>query len=365
MLEDAVPRTQRPARGLVVSILQRLAASPGQFLASLLFVALSVAVLLPLFRWSVVDATWSGSAEQCREAGGACWAFLREKFRFILLGFYPSAAQLQAIAATLIVMGLAVVTMLPRFWRRGLVVAWPIVIGLAAAIMGGWLGGTPVSTQQWGGLPLTLFLAVVGFAAAFPLGIVLAIARRSQMLVLRWLAIAFIELMRGVPLIAVLYFSTLLLPLMLPAGSTVDKLLRAQTAFVLFVSAYMAEIVRAGLQAVPSGQYEASMALGMDWRRMMQLVVLPQALRTVIPAFVTLGIGIFLDTTLVTVIGLFDLLNTARAAATDAAWLGFYYEAYAFAAAIYFTFSYLSSRYSLWLEGYLRPATRSSVSPGS
>ena len=338
------------------SLLRRLAPSPVSLVLSGIFLLLVLLLLVPLFRWAVLDATWSGTSEQCRASGGACWAFLREKTRFILLGFYPLALQYQAVAASLVLVAISVMSMLPRFWGRRLLLLWPLAITAAIVIMSGWPSGIWVPTQQWGGLPLTLLLATIGFAAAFPLGIALALGRRSNMLVLRSLSMLFIEVMRGVPLIAVLYFSTLLLPLMLPSGASLDKLLRAQTAIVLFVSAYMAEIVRAGLQSVPSGQYEAASALGLKWPQMMRLVILPQALRAVIPAFVTLGIGIFLDTTLVIVIGLFDLLNTARAAATDAGWLGFYYEAYGLAAVIYFAIAYSASRYSRWLEQYLRPA---------
>lgn len=205
---------------------------------------------------------------------------------------------------------------------------------------------------------MTVLLSVIGFAGAFPLGVGLALARRSEMRLLRWMAIGFIEVMRGVPLIAVLYVSTLIFPLMLPAGMAIDKLARAQVAIILFVAAYMAEIVRAGLQSLPAGQYEASRALGLSWWMMMRLVILPQALKAVIPAFVNLAIGLFLDTTLVIVIGLFDFLNTARVATTDANWNGYYNEAYTFVAIVYFSVSYAASRYSLWLEGRLRADNR-------
>jgi general L-amino acid transport system permease protein len=185
------------------------------------------------------------------------------------------------------------------------------------------------------------------------LAIALALARRSRMGLLRMMAVVVIESVRGVPLIAVLYVSTLLFPLMLPAGATIDKLLRAQVAIVIFIAAYMAENVRAGLQAVPKGQLEAAQALGLPWAKAMRLVVLPQALRAVIPSFVNLGIGLFLDTTLVIVIGLFDFLNTAKVAATDPKWLGFYDESYLFVALVYFTICFGGSRYSLWLEARL------------
>jgi len=298
----------------------------------------------------LIDATWTGNSEECRARSGACWAFIVEKARFIVFGLYPHELDWQAAGAVVIITALVVATALPALWRRHLIAVWFIAIGGAIALMSGTATGHPVSTSLWGGFPLTLLLAVVGFAAAFPLGVVLALGRQSRLRILRALAVAFIEALRGVPLIAVLYFSTLLLPLMLPAGVQIDKLLRAQVAIVLFISAYMAEIVRAGLQAVPSSQSEAASSLGLNGWMVMRLVILPQAFRAVIPSFVNLAIGLFLDTTLVIVIGLLDFLNTAKTAASDPSWIGFYNEGFFFAALVYFTICFGGSRYSLWLE---------------
>jgi general L-amino acid transport system permease protein len=329
-------------RGLFGSVLN-LAITAG-------FLALILSGVLPVLRWATIDATWTGTAKDCAAGQGACWAFIVEKARFILLGFYPREADWQATATVVLFAVLMVVTALPRFWHPRLIAAWAVAIPGAVVLMSGLLTGRPVPTQQWGGLPLTLLIAITGFAAAFPLGIALALGRRSHFALVRLVCTAFIEVLRGVPLVAVLYASTLLVPLMLPAGTNLDKLLRAEIGIILFASAYLAEIVRAGLQAVPSGQSAAASALGLTWWQSMRFVILPQALRTVIPSFVTLGIGLFLDTTLVIVIGLFDFLNTATAAASDLTWLGFYTEAFAFAAAIYFAVSFAASRYSLWLE---------------
>lgn len=256
----------------------------------------------PLVRWTLVDAVWHGPAERCSEAAGACWAFVGEKLRYILFGLYDPDRQWRPAAATVVLLALMALSALPRFWRRGTLALWGA--GLATIV--------------------------------------------------RTLAIGFIELTRGVPLIAVLYVATLLSPLMLPAGAAVGKLLRAQVAIVLFVAAYQAEIIRAGLQAVPRGQVEAARALGLGWWGTMRLVVLPQARRTGVPAMVNLGIGVFQDTTLIIVIGLFDILNTARTAAKDPAWLGFYDEAFGFAAVVYLVVCVTASRYSLWLERRLR-----------
>lgn len=324
---------------------------------TLALILFAVFAVWPLIRWAFVDAVWSGPREACTAAPeGACWAFIDEKLSFIFYAFYPQELHWQAAGTVAMILALIVATAIPRFWHPRLIVAWPVTIALAVALMSGDLTGAEVPTQKWGGFPVTLLLAVVGFVGAFPLAIALALGRRSKMGLIRSLSIAFIELMRGVPLIAVLYVSTLLFPLMLPAGADIDKLLRAQVAIVLFVSAYMAEIVRAGLQSVPHGQQEAASSLGLSWWLGMRLIILPQALRSVIPSFVNLAIGLFLDTTLVIVIGLFDFLNTARVSATDPAWLGFYNEAFAFTAAVYFGFCIAGSRYSTWLEGKLRSA---------
>jgi len=330
---------------------------PNIIAAAVLFFAAAF-VAYGILRWAVVDATWSGTADTCRANAGACWIFIREKIGFIVFGLYPREVRWQAVASSILIVVPAVISLIPRFWSSSLIFVWTGCLALAIMFMLGQFGTVPVDTSQWGGLPLTLLLSIVGFAGAFPAGLLLAFGRRSRMGLVRVMSTAFIEVFRGVPLIAVLYFGTLLFPLMLPGGSSIDKLLRTQVAVILFVAAYIAEIVRAGLASVPKGQSEAANALGLHWWQMQRAIILPQALRAVIPAFVTLGIGIFLDTTLVTVIGLFDFLNTARTAAIDADWLGFYTEGYVVVAVVYFIVSYGLSRYSLWLEDYLRPAER-------
>ena len=307
----------------------------------------------PLLRWAVVDATWTGTAEACRQNGGACWAFIGEKLRFILFGFYPADRHWRPALVLLILCGLVVASGIPRLWHRRMVAVWVLALAGSVTLLAGQPSAALVSTDRWGGLPLTLLLSVVGMAGAFPLAILLALGRRSRMGLVRLFSVLFIEVLRGVPLIAVLYVASLLIPLMLPAGLDIDKLLRAQIAIVLFTAAYLAEIVRAGLQAVPSGQYEAAQSLGLGYWRAMRLVILPQALRTVIPSIVTLAIGVLHDTTLIIVIGLFDVLNTARSSASDPEWLGFFDESFGFVALLYVLLCSLASRYSLWLEARL------------
>jgi general L-amino acid transport system permease protein len=239
----------------------------------------------------------------------------------------------------------------PLLWGRWLILIW--LGGLSAVYLlmqGGVLGLTYVETALWSGLPLTLILAVVGMALAFPLAILLALGRRSELPAVRMFSVAYIELVRGVPLITVLFMASVMLPLFLPSGVTIDKLLRAQIAFILFAAAYLAEVIRGGLQAIPNGQIEAADSLGLGYWRRTRLIVLPQALSMVIPPLVNNFIGAFKNTSLVLIIGLFDLLSDANAALTDPNWQGFAAEAYVFTAAIYFCFCFFMSRYSQMLE---------------
>ncbi|ACM31391.1 amino acid ABC transporter permease [Agrobacterium rhizogenes] len=313
--------------------------------------AILVWMVTPLLRWAGRAAIWSGTGSDCSvEGAGACWAFIAAKFRFIIFGFYPPALQWRPALAMFCICVLLSISANPRYWGSKLLISWPVVILLLWLLMAGILVAPPIPTNQWGGLPITLIVSVIGLATAFPIALLLALARRSSMGILRTLAVAFIECLRGIPLIAVLYIAMLIIPMALPSEATLDKLLRAQIGITLFVSAYLAEVIRAGLQSIPAGQLEAAYSLGFGYWRTTQLVVLPQALRAVIPAIVNLSIGILLNTSLLAVIGISDLLNTGKIAATDPVWLGFYTEAFVFTGAIYFAISFVASRYSLWLE---------------
>ena len=321
--------------------------------AAITVVAIAVATfaLLPVVRWAVVDARWSGTASDCRVAGvGACWAFIGHKLPFILFGLYPAGERWRPALATIVIVALAVATMLPVFWRRWLVTAWIFALALFLWLMSGGGPLTRVATPQWGGLPVTIMLTVIGLAAGLPIGILLALGRRSHLTLPRLTATTIVEVVRGVPLVAVLYLSVLVVPLALSSGVEIDKLLLAQAGVAVFAGAYLAEAVRGGLQMVPSQRMNAARALGLTWWQSMRLVVLPEALRIVIPAFVSIAVGFFQDTSLIVIIGLFDLLNTARLAAQDPAWLGFHTEAYVFVGLVYFVGSALVSRYGLWLE---------------
>lgn len=314
----------------------------------------AIAVVMPIVQWALFDAVWSGSADACRAASGACWAFVAHKLGFITFGLYPPAERWRAGSALGILVALVVATARPPLWRRSLVVAWALGMALAFWLMRGGAGLAPVPTRLWGGLPITVMLTAVGLSFGFPIAILLAIARRSSLAIPRALATAYVEIVRGVPLIAVLYVAALVVPLAMPQGFEIDKLFLAQGAVIVFASAYLAEAVRSGLQIVPRRQYDAARALGMRAPQLYRLVILPQALRVVVPSFVSIAVGFFQDTSLVVIIGLFDLLNTARVAAQDPEWLGFHTEAFVFVGAIYFVASTLMSQYGLWLERRLR-----------
>jgi general L-amino acid transport system permease protein len=310
-----------------------------------------LAALVPFAQWALIDAVWRPDANACRAAHGACWGFIVEKHRFILFGSYPYAEQWRAAIATVLLLALWAVSALRAFWRPWLAALWAAGFGLIGVLMWGGVLGLPyVENERWGGLILTLLLSTIGLAGAFPLSILLALGRRSQLPVIRTLSVVYIELIRGVPLISLLFMASVMLPLFLPGGLTIDKLARAQIALILFAAAYLAEVVRGGLQAIPRGQYEAAAAIGLGYWSAMGTVILPQALRIAVPPLVNTFIGFFKDTSLVLIIGLFDLLSTIKVALTDPQWTGFGVEAYVFAALVYFMFCYAMSRYSRRFE---------------
>lgn len=332
--------------------------SPGNAILTIVIVAGMLFVLIPLTRWAIIDATWSGTAAECRAEGqGACWAFVSQKLSFILFGLFPPSERWRAAGATVALLALIGWSAHPRHWKRGLLVVWAIGLGAAFWLMHGGFGLAPVAARLWGGLPITLMLTTVGLAAGLPLGIGLALGRNAANATIRRVAGAFVEVVRGIPLIAVLYVAALVVPLTLPRGVEIHKLALAQLGVAVFAAAYLAEAVRSGLQMTSRGQREAARALGLSWFKSTRLVILPQALRVVIPSLVSIGVGFFQDTSLVVIIGIFDLLNTARVAAQDSAWLGFHREAYLFVGALYFAGSAAMSRYGLWLERSLSPAT--------
>ncbi|OUR95296.1 amino acid ABC transporter permease [Halobacteriovorax marinus] len=319
---------------------------------------LSVVIVVILFKflsyfyaWFVTNAVWIGDAAACREASGACVVFIKEKYNFILFGFYPRAEIYRPILCIVLLLSLVIYSSYEKNWKKCTLILWALLFLVSTILMGGGIFSLPiVESDQWGGLPLTLILSVVGIFVSYPLGIVLALGRRSKMPIIRIFSTCYIELIRGVPMISLLFMSSVMFPLFLPEGVVIDKIIRAQIAIIMFVCAYMAEVVRGGLQAIPRGQYEAAEALGLNYFQTMRLVILPQALKVVIPPTVNTVIGMFKDTSLVIIIALFDLMSTMKTALKDPEWLGFNVEGYIFIALIYFMFCFSMGKYSRTLE---------------
>jgi general L-amino acid transport system permease protein len=329
----------------------------GNTIATLVLGTCAACVVLRLARWALVNAIWTvpldtGSA-LCRatRGDGACWAVIHERARFMLFGAYPFGEQWRPALVCALFVSLYLVSARRTWWKPWLLGLWIAIPASAIVLLRGGLPGlTSVPSDVWGGLPVTLLLSTIGFAVAIPLAVALALGRRSQMPAIRALTVAYIELVRGVPLVTFLFMAAVMFPLFVPQSVTLDKLLRAQIAFVMVIAAYLAEVVRAGLQAVPRGQYEAAASLGLSFWSATLLIVLPQALRAAVPAIVNTFIALFKDTSLVAVIGLFDLLGAAKASIADAKWVGFGVEVYLFVGALYFVFCYAVSQYSQRLE---------------
>jgi len=313
-----------------------------------------IVTMPPLLNWLFFSADWVGSTRDACDSGGACWVFVGQRFQIFIYGFYPLD---QAWRINIIFVGLAAL-MVPLFIKgfkyklhlSGFILfIFPIIAFILMS--GGVFGLEHVETAKWGGFTLTLLLAAVGCVGALPLGILLALGRKSTgMPVVKSLCVMFIELWRGVPLITVLFMSSVMLPLFLPEGMSFDKLLRALIGITLFQSAYMAEVIRGGLQAIPKGQYEAADALGLGYWRKYGLIILPQAMKIVIPGIVNTFIELFKDTTLVTIVGLLELLGMVKSSLSDPAWPDVSKEGYVFAAFLFWIFCFGVSRYSQWLE---------------
>ena len=353
-------RRTQSGRGPVNRALRWLRAnlfsSVANSLTTLVLLALLIKGLAGLAQWGIWDAVWEtpgNDSSACRAVRGvgACWAVIPEKYRFILFGTYPFDQQWRPALAVVVFIALFYLSTRRFLWRRELVYLWIAALVLIGVLMWGGVLGLPfVSQERWGGLPVTLILATFGLAFGFPLGILVALGRRSQLPAIRSLCVLYVELIRGVPLISLLFMASVMFPLFMPGGFNIDKLLRAQIAIVLFAGAYLAEVIRGGLQAVPRGQHEAADALGLSYWRKNRLIILPQAIRHVIPPLVNTFIAFFKDTSLVLIIGIFDLLTTAKTAIIDPVWQQFSVEVYLFVATIYFAFCFAMSRFSRRLE---------------
>ncbi|MGI9332379.1 MAG: amino acid ABC transporter permease [Gammaproteobacteria bacterium] len=356
----AAPPTTVGVKGWLI---RNLFSSPANTLLTFVALYLVYVLIPPVIDWALISANWSGGTrEECggvtRE--GACWGYIGFWMKLLMYGRYPADELWRVNLGGMVLIASLILMLIPRFPYKSWVGAFVLLVYpiLCYFLFYGGLGLSIVETPLWGGLFLTLVIAITGIVMSLPLGVVLALGRRSSMPIVKSVCIAFIEFWRGVPLITVLFMSSVMFPLFMPEGVNFDKLLRALVGVMLFSSAYMAEVVRGGLQAIPKGQYEAAQALGLSFWRVMGLIVLPQALKIVIPGIVNTFIGLFKDTTLVLIIGLLDFLGSAQAASTNPAWLGFSIEGYVFVAFVFWVFCFSMSRYSQHLEDKLHTGHR-------
>ncbi len=365
---EMAPTLPPPAStvGPIAWIRSRLFGGVVSTILTLISLYLLWIIVPPLIDFLLIRAVWTGTDREACLAPetGACWAFVRARFGYFIYGFYPIAERWRVD----IVFVLAAAGILWLLWpnapRKGLgAIYFFVVFPIAAFIL--LVGGSPfglpvVTTNLWGGVLVTLLVSVIGIVFSLPLGVVLALGRRSKMPIIKLASVIFIEFVRGVPLITVLFMASVMLPLFLPGDLSPDKLLRALIGVSLFAAAYMAEVIRGGLQALPRGQYEGAMSVGLGYWQMMAFIILPQALTIVIPGIVNTFIGLFKDTTLVYIVGIFDLLKTIDASFTDPSWATpvTRYTGYAFAAIFYFVFCYGMSRYSMYVERRLAAGRR-------
>jgi general L-amino acid transport system permease protein len=405
--------------GTIGWIRKNLFSSWGNAITTVVLIVVFGWILIRFVDWAVINAVWTAPTGQDCRGHGACWALIHEKYRYIFFGSFPYEQQWRPLLAIISMLAMLIMSSDRRNWNARLLWIWgvgsfttfllmfgqihiSISLILFVALGVGGLGmlmrgavGTPaevngwralaaigaiglilrvtgvlpawslpiapfdyVETHLWGGLPVTIILATYGLVFAFPYGVLLALGRRSRLPLIKGLCVGFIELIRGVPLISLLIMASVMLPLFLPSGMTIDKFLRAQVAVILFAGAYIAEIIRGGLQSLPKGQFEAADAMGLNYLQKTTLIILPQALRVVIPPLINTFIGFFKDTSLVLIIGIFDFLNTANQALVDPNWAGFPAEVYLFAAFVYFCFCFSMSRYAKHLEIELNKGTR-------
>ncbi len=348
-------------KGVIGWMRQNLFSSIPNTILTLFGIWLAYTLIMPFIEFAFVNAVWTGTDRQAclveegsGHTAGACWAYVRAYFPQFIYGRFPVAERYRvdivyALFALLLI-PLAIPKVPFKFANTILfLVVFPVV---AYYLLTGGFGMPIVETSVWGGLLVTLVIAVTGITASLPLGILLALGRRSKMPMVKLFSVIFIEFWRGVPLITVLFMSSVMLPLFLPEGVTFDKLLRVLIGVTLFSAAYMAEVVRGGLQAIPKGQYEGAQALGLRFWQMMGLIILPQALKLVIPGIVNTFIGLFKDTTLVLIVGMFDLLGQIQSSFTDPTWStptqG--HTGYLFAAMVFWIFCFGMSRYSIYME---------------
>jgi general L-amino acid transport system permease protein len=334
------------------AIRKRLFATPLDIVITLVIAYLLWRSIVPLVEWIFVDATFSGTTRNDCTSGGACWVFVRARFGQFMYGLYPPPERWRVdLAGIILVVSIAALSWKALPYRRVFAVAALIILPpLGIWLLGGGFGLKPVETRDWGGLMLTIFISIYAGLIAIPLGILLALGRRSKLPIIRMIAIIFIEFWRGVPIVAVIFLASILLPLIMPSGVGIDRLARAVIGLGLVIAAYMAEAVRGGLQALPEGQQEAATALGLGYWRATGFIVLPQAIRIALPAITNEFISLIKSTTLVLIVSILDLLGIAQAALADPSWVGMNKEAYAFAGILYWLGCFGLSRVGLAME---------------
>ena len=352
----SVPARPAPVKteGLLAWLRANLFASVPNAIISVAMLGLLLWAASGVLRWGVFNAVYAPDANACQAARGlgACWGVVNEKARLILLGRYPQSDQWRPTVATPLMVGLVVASCSRYFWKPWLVLLWAAVLVVYFTLMsGGVLGLVKVPTDQWGGLPLTVLLTVISMTLAFPISVAVALGRRSNLPAIKSLCVVYVELIRGVPLISVLFMASFMFPLFMPVGKSPDVLIRVIVGITLFAAAYMAEIIRGGLQSLPKGQIEAAASLGLGYWQTQIKIVLPQALGAVVPSIMNNFISLFKDTSLVTIVSLYELTGAlSLAVGSDPNWRPFKIEAYLFIAAIYFACCFAMSRYSLWIE---------------
>ena len=322
-------------------------------LLTLLILFILIKSILPILNWFVLEANFAGSSKDDCTGDGACWVFIKVWFNRFMYGLYPDAEQWRINSAFIILFLLVGVTFfapqkLKKYFILFLVLIYPF-IGIKL-ISGGDFGLVYVESAAWGGLSLTFIISAFAILFCFPIGVFLALGRRSSLPAIKYISVGFIELWRGVPLITVLFMSAVMFPMFLPDGTFIDKLIRVLIAITLFEAAYMAEVVRGGLQALPKGQYEAAKSLGMGYWKINVFIILPQALKLVIPGIANTFLALVKDTPLIFVVGLLELAGMIGLAKTNPKWLGMAMEGYVFAGLVFWVICYAMSRYSQNLE---------------
>jgi len=353
--QPILPRpAPRHASGALAWLRSNLFSDVKTGLSTIILGGLLLWFIPPFLNWSLFNAVWTPDVQACRavQESAACWGVIAEKYRLIIFGRYPFDQQWRPLIATVLMMLMLVASCIRVFWKPWLAGSWIAVLTVFFILMyGNSLGLAKVPTDSWGGLPLTILLATLSIVMAFPIALLVALGRRADLPAIRVFCSLYVELIRGVPLISVLFMASFMFPLFMPPGLTIDVLIRVLVGITLFNAAYLAEVVRGGLQAVPKGQIEAAATLGLSYWQIQRKIVLPQALAMVVPSIVNSIIATFKDTSLVSIVSLYELTGALDMAINaDANWKPFKLQGYMFIAIIYFIFCFSMSRYSQWVE---------------